>query len=136
MKDRFEPLPVINPDAAMFAIFGSVEGYLNSPSLKEVKLRIAYLKKLKEELNTRVAMEIKNIRWWNIVNRIRALAVRRIFLPSINKELDGFIAKFENMRGLPVAFFVKQTGEDCDQFLAKFEKLIKKTDVGKYTNVF
>lgn len=128
-KDDF---PIKDHTKALIAIFGSIDNYINSDILKEIKARITYLEKLRSEIGDTIQAEKNRTKWWMIYNKAVFFILGRLYHKVFHKEVDFLLTRYRNSRGLPVPFLVNRIHEDCAEFFNKYEKIISLTKVGVY----
>lgn len=124
MKPKIDHLEAHSHDAVVLALFGSYENYRNSPLLKDVNDRIAYLTKVKIKVTEKVQSELEVIQWWNIYLRIVSFLSIKIAIPNLIKEADELLCLYQTQRALPVKFFVDSINEDFDKFQKNWDNVI------------
>ena len=128
----FDKVNVKDYDAAIIALFGSVDNYRNSPILKEINERIAYLEKIKELLPAGLRREHEAAPWWDLWSKVAYHIVMWAFVPRFSKKIDSFITRYKTMRPLPVKFFFNELNEQVNEFCNDHQKILKSINVEKY----
>lgn len=98
-------------DAAILAMFGSFEKYRTSPQLLEVCKRITYLNDAKVKLQKRLDKELDAIKWWDCWNKFKAFLAVKFAYPTLFKELDEHIDRYERLRPLPARMLINSANE-------------------------